>query len=154
MRTINRVCVRAVRRWWAWGTTEASPFATSGRGVVAAVALACGLAQVGCGPSLHVAVEPGREQSATQEDTTAARALIGQLRNRPWADEAALELQRAEGWLRELEQRLAADESGERTSVLMLALRTQLSEIKSYFAKREAEEAFDRVRGVAEEQRR
>lgn len=123
------------------------------RCALGALALAGGLVLGGCAPAMHVAEEPGQEPGATEEQATAARALMRQLRNRPWADEAALELQRAEGWLDELERRLADDDRDERAHVLMLAVRTQLSEVKSFYAKREAEEALERVRGETEEQR-
>ena len=82
-----------------------------------------------------------------REEATAARAVIAQLRESSYAAEAALDLQRAESWLGAVEQRLADGDDGEETRLLMLATRTQLSAVKSFFAKREAEQALARVRG-------
>lgn len=151
--TISKmVNIRFGDRGWSTGSAPLLRRATSLTGTVMVLIVTGALALGGCAPSLHVAAEPGQGADVAHEDATAARALISQLRNRPWADEAALELQRAEGWLNELEQRLANDEQGERTDALMLAVRTQLSAVKSFYAKREAQEALERVRGEGEDQ--
>ena len=95
---------------------------------------------------MHVEAPDG-DGFAGRENATAARAVIEQLRDSSYADEAALDLQRAEGWLDAVEQHLADGDVDETTRLLMLAVRTQLSAVKSFYAKREAEDALARVRG-------
>ncbi len=113
--------------------------------------LVLGLVVSACGPPVHVEAPEG-PGLAGRENATAARAVIDQLRDSSYADEAALDLRRAEGWLDAIEQRLAAgDDDDPTTHLLMVAVRTQLSAVKSFYAKREAEEALARVRGPSPE---
>ena len=112
---------------------------------VAAV-LACAWSVSACAPPTHV-VSPDDERFGMREEATAAHAVIAKLRDSSYAAEAALDLQRAESWLAAVDQRLADGDDGEETRLLMEAARTQLSAVKSYFAKREAEQALARVRG-------
>jgi hypothetical protein len=111
--------------------------------------LVCAWAVSACAPPTHV-VSPDDERYGMREEATAARAVIAQLRDSSYAAEAALDLQRAESWLAAVEQRLADGDDDEQTQLLMQAARTQLSAVKSYFAKREAEQALARVRGKTE----
>lgn len=100
-----------------------------------------------CAPPVYVASPDDEGPGGVREETTAARAVIAQLRQGSYAAEAALDLQRADSWIGAAEQRLADGDDGEVTRLLMLAAKTQLSAVKSFFAKREAEEALARVRG-------
>lgn len=112
----------------------------------AAATVACALLVSACAPPVHVE-SPDGQDGAGRENATAARALIDRLRGGSYADEAALDLRRAEGWLDAMEHRLADGDGGPHTRLLMLAVRTQLSAVKSFYAKREAEDALARVRG-------
>ncbi len=144
MKLINRGWLPRAHTVAAGGTGAAPPGLPTLWWAVAALVLT--LLASACGPPVHVEAPDG-EGVAGRENATAARAVIDRLRNSSYADEAALDLRRAEGWLDAVEQRLADGNAGPTTRLLMLAVRTQLSAVKSFYAKREAEDALARVRG-------
>jgi hypothetical protein len=82
------------------------------------------------------------------EAADASRGVLRDLRSHAYADEVGKDLDRVERWLRDAEERIAdGDDDSEVTQLTLLAVRAQLSTIKSFYTRREAERALDDARG-------
>lgn len=99
---------------------------------------------VGCASQEHV-VDPTSADPST--DILADRATINQLQESRYAKEVALELARAQQWLDDVDRRVAdGDGDGDTAQLTLVAVRTQLAAIKSFYMRREAQDALEAAR--------
>jgi len=107
----------------------------------------------GCAGEQHVATTEA-DASTVSEEISAARVTLAELDASRFADGAPMEIARAELWLAELERRVATDDADDEVAWLTVqVLRAQLSAIKSYYVRREAEAALAGARGNYEERK-
>jgi hypothetical protein len=116
------------------------------------VATAC-LALVGCAGEQHVA-KTETDSATVSEEVSSARVTLAEIAANRFANGVPMPLARAEQWLGDLEARVAADDADDEVAWLtVLVLRAQLSAIKSYYARREAEAALEGARSKYEERK-
>jgi len=122
---------------------------------LASLALALALSPVttGCaGASPAEAEYPDQAPKSYAERLAQHRATLASLRRNPFSAEAATDLGKAESWLGQAE-RLAAEEEEEKLDLLLQAIEGQLALVQSFYGRREAEAALERVRADYEKRR-
>ncbi len=122
---------------------------------LASLALALALSPVttGCaGASPAEAEYPDQAPKSYAERLAQHRAAVAALRRNPFSNEAAGDLGKAESWLGQAE-RLAAEEEEEELDLLLQAIEGQLALVQSFYGRREAEAALERVRADYEKRR-
>jgi hypothetical protein len=82
-----------------------------------------------------------------EDDIAATRAAIAELGEHRYAKDVAAELERASRWLEDASRWVAdGDGEDEKTQLRLVAARTQVAEVKSYFLRREADAALEKAR--------
>jgi PBP1b-binding outer membrane lipoprotein LpoB len=116
------------------------------------VALGC-LLLVGCAGEPHVA-RTEADAATVSEQVSAARVTLAELEAHRYASGVPMPIARAQQWLVDLEQRVADDEADDEVAWLTVqVLRAQLSAVKSYYVRREAEAALEGARRQYEERK-
>jgi hypothetical protein len=118
-----------------------------------ALALALPLSAAGCGAASTAEPEyPEHTPKSRADQLTQHRAALAALRKSPFSNDAAADLGKAEAWMGQAE-RLAAEDEEEAVDLLLSAIGGQLALVQSYYGRREAEAALERVRREYERRR-
>jgi hypothetical protein len=114
---------------------------------LASVALALSLSAMvaGCGAATTEPEYPEQTPKSQTEQLTQHRAALSSLRRHRFSAETAADLGRAESWMGQAE-RLIADGDEDEVPLLLEAIQGQLALVQSYYSRREAEAALERVR--------
>lgn len=90
---------------------------------------------------------------SAQDQLQSYRAIVRALREHPYHELVQQELDRVDGWMIEVSQRLAQDEvDGPRVALLMEVIQAQLVETRARLASLEAERALEAEREAYERQ--
>lgn len=103
-------------------------------------------ATAACGGSQR---PPSAPSEARQDELIRYRAVLADLRRHPLASEATVDLEKASAWLETAQGKLASDESSEKTRLYLDAIQAQLVKVKSFYARREAQNADQQIQSTA-----
>ncbi|HSN98723.1 MAG TPA: hypothetical protein VLS89_10580 [Candidatus Nanopelagicales bacterium] len=122
---------------------------------LAALALLSALAAAtaGCAGTTPADAEyPEEADRSPTERIAQQRAALAALRKRAFAEQAAGDLGKAESWIGQAERLVAAEED-RNLDLLLQAVEGQLALVQSFYGRREAEAALERVRAEYERRR-
>lgn len=78
---------------------------------------------------------------AKQDELIRYRASLADLRRHPLAAEATVDLEKAEAWLQTAQGQLGSESNKEKLRLYLDAVQAQLVKVKSFYARREAQQA-------------
>ena len=108
------------------------------------IAVAC----VGCGAAQGDPDTPATVELGGKERVLQLRTTLRQLRDGPFAKEAAADLDMAESWLADADAELRSEDRREdRIELLLDAVHGQLVKVRSFYGRQESEAALEDVRG-------
>lgn len=114
--------------------------------VFLALALSLSAMTAACGGTTNEPPEyPEQTPKSRTEQLAQHRAALTSLRRGRFSNGAAADLGRAESWIGQAE-RLIAEGEEEDADLLLEAIQGQLALVQSYYSRREAEAALERVR--------
>jgi len=84
---------------------------------------------------------PSAPSEVSQDEVIRYRASLTDLRRSPYAAEATVDLEKVDAWLQTVQGKLAADPEAPRVRLFLDAIQAQLVKVKSFYARREAQQA-------------
>lgn len=104
-------------------------------------------ASIGCGASVTDADTPATVELGPKERVLQFRTTLRELRDAPFAKEAAPDLDMAESWLADVDAGLRAEApKQDHVELLLEAVRGQLVKVRSFYGRRESESALEDLR--------
>ena len=106
-----------------------------------------------CTGTQPLAKTPAVSRVDAQDELINYRTAIRELRDSPYAKLAGADIDRAEGWLQEAQTRMATDDDDDDAKIplLMKAIHGQIVLVRSFYARREAEDQLEEVRADYEQ---